>query len=55
MVDAILYLYKNPKECEQMGARGYRYGHNLYSRTNNVNKYVNLFMELIESDREVKN
>ena len=55
VVDAILYLYENPKECEQMGARGYRYGHNLYSRTNNVNKYVNLFMELIESDRKVKN
>lgn len=50
VVDALLYLYKNPKEREQMGERGYQYGHSLYSRTNNMNKYMELFKKLINAE-----
>lgn len=43
VADAILRLYKNREEVRQMGENGYRYGHNLYSRTNNMKKYMEIF------------
>lgn len=46
-VESILYLYKNREECIKCGERGYEYGHNLYSRKNNMDRYLKLFSEII--------
>lgn len=46
-VKSILYLYHNRQECIDCGQRAYEYGHELYSRKNNVNKYLRLFSELV--------
>lgn len=46
IVDKIIYLYNNQEKCVQMGINGYQYGHILYSRTNNMMKYITLFQDL---------
>lgn len=43
--EAILHLYKNPQLGDEMGQRGYAYGHLRYSRSENMKKYI----ELLES------
>lgn len=43
IAQAILTLSKDKKLCKDMGLRGYEFGHNLYSRTENMKKYINLF------------
>ncbi len=49
IADAIIYLYKNPEECKEMGMRGYEYGHELYSRSYNMKKYFDIFHEMCQS------
>ncbi len=46
VADAIAYLYNHPEECKEMGERGYMYGHELYSRTYNMKKYIELFQAM---------
>ena len=48
VANAILDLYNNPSKCKQMGEKGYNYGHRLYSRTYNMDKYIKLFLSLCE-------
>ena len=45
IVEAILYLKNNKSICQVMGRRGYEYGHELYSRSNNMRTYIKLFKE----------
>lgn len=49
--EAILTLYRDKEKCTACGERGYKYGHNLYSRKNNMNMYLNLFFELLEGSK----
>lgn len=46
VVEALLYLKGHSDELQQMGLSGYEYGHNLYSRTNNMDKYISLVNEV---------
>lgn len=46
VAEAILYLKNNPDITKKMGIKGYEYGHVIYSRTYNTDKYINLFHEL---------
>lgn len=46
VANAILHLFNNREECKQMGINGYEFGHNLYSRTTNMKKYLALFEEM---------
>lgn len=46
--EAILYLKEHPDELQQMGISGYEYGHMLYSRSNNMKKYIQLFNKMVE-------
>ena len=43
IAESILFLSNNGKLCKSMGDRGYEFGHELYSRTLNMNKYLKLF------------
>ena len=43
IVQAILYMRDNRDICSQYGKVGYEYGHELYSRSNNMKKYIDLF------------
>ena len=45
IVRAILYMKDNRDICTQYGKSGYEYGHELYSRSNNMKKYLDLFKE----------
>ena len=46
MSEAILKL-KNDKElCNEMGIKGYEFGHDLYSKSTNMKKYTQLFLKL---------
>lgn len=45
IVQAILYMKDNREVCVQYGISGYEYGHELYSRSNNMKKYLELFKE----------
>ena len=47
IVDAIMRLYNDRVECKAMGQRGYEYGHELYSRSYNMKKYIELFQNSI--------
>ena len=49
-VKALLEFYNNRKLCEEYGEKGYLYGHELYSRSNNMNKYLGFFKEVIKGD-----
>ena len=46
IVNAIMTLYNNRELSKEMGLNGYKYGHEIYSRTLNVKQYINLFSEL---------
>ena len=46
VAEAILKLYHDRELCRQMGLRGYEYGHVLYSRKENMRKYIELFESL---------
>ncbi len=48
VVDAIHYLYNHPEECKEMGEKGYMHGHELYSRSYNMKKYIELFQSLCQ-------
>lgn len=48
IANGILDLYKNRAKCKQFGINGYNYGFELYSRTLNTSKYINLFESLIK-------
>lgn len=48
MAEAILKLSRDEKLCKDMGIRGYEFGHKLYSRTENMKKYIELFKRMIE-------
>lgn len=45
IVRAILYMKDNRDICTKYGKSGYEYGHELYSRSNNMKKYLDLFKE----------
>lgn len=45
---AILKLYNDRNLCQEYGQNGYNYGHELYSRSNNMKKYLKLFEEISE-------
>ena len=45
IVRAILHMKDNRDICTQYGKSGYEYGHELYSRSNNMKKYLDLFNE----------
>lgn len=44
----LLELYHNRDLAVKKGENGYQYGHSLYSRTNNMIQFINLFKELCE-------
>ena len=48
VVKAILYMKEKPEMCTSFGIRGYEYGHELYSRSNGMKKYIQLFEECCE-------
>lgn len=48
MAQAILKLSKDEKLCKDMGLRGYEFGHELYSRAENMRKYIKLFERMTE-------
>ena len=47
IVRAILYMKDNRVVCTQYGKSGYEYGHELYSRSKNMKKYLDLFNECV--------
>ena len=47
IVRAILYMKNNRDVCTQYGKSGYKYGYELYSRSNNMKKYLDLFSECV--------
>lgn len=48
MAKAILKLSKDKELCENMGIRGYEFGHKLYSRAENMKKYIDLFERMLK-------
>lgn len=48
MAKAILKLSKDKDLCENMGIRGYEFGHKLYSRAENMKKYIDLFERMLK-------
>lgn len=46
VADSILFLKNHPDKCKEMGERGFEFGHELYSRSVNTKKYIDLFKEL---------
>ncbi len=48
VAESLVYLKNNPNEARQMGENGFEFGHDLYSRTSNMNLYLDLFLELFE-------
>lgn len=46
VADGILTLKSNPKMCEEMGNKGYEFGHVIFSRSYNTKKYIDLFHQL---------
>lgn len=47
IVHAILQMKDNRDMCTQYGLSGYEYGHELYSRSNNMKQYLDLFKECV--------
>ena len=43
---AIVYLKNHREICTAMGRQGYEYGHELYSRSNNMKEYIKLIRDL---------
>lgn len=48
MAEAIMKLYADRKLCKKMGIRGYEFGYKLYSRSENMKKYIELFKRMSE-------
>lgn len=48
VANAILKLKSNPQEVMLMGNLGYQFGHSLFSRSNNMKKYITLFNEMCQ-------
>ncbi|NCU27182.1 glycosyltransferase WbuB [Candidatus Nomurabacteria bacterium] len=48
--EAILHLYRDRKLCTEMGRNGYAYGHEQYSRSRNMQKYIHLFREMGDAE-----
>jgi len=46
VANAIVYLHNNKKEIIERGRNGFDYGKQLYSRSTNMKKYIDLFNEL---------
>ena len=46
VVKAILDLSSNPERCRKMGEKAFDYGNVLYSRSENMKKYLKLFEEI---------
>ena len=46
VVEAILKLKNDRSLCIEMGKKGYDFGNEIYSRSYNTSKYINLFMRL---------
>ena len=46
MAEAIMQLYKDREKCRNMGIHGYEFGHKLYSRSENMKKYMELFKRM---------
>ncbi|ELC8413681.1 glycosyltransferase family 4 protein [Clostridium perfringens] len=51
VAQGILMLKNNRNKCRQYGLNGYNYGHILYSRTNNMNKYIRLFNDCVINNK----
>lgn len=47
MAEAILKLSENTELCKHMGIKGYEFGHKLYSRAENMKKYLDLFERML--------
>lgn len=50
IVDAILYLYKNPEILKQMEINAKTYGEENYTASKNIQKLIDIFYELGEKD-----
>lgn len=50
IVRAILYMKDNRDVCTAYGISGYEYGHELYSRSNNMKIYLELFEECVKQN-----
>lgn len=46
VANGILKLKNNPLLCEQMGKKGYSFGHIIFSRSFNTKKYIDLFKKI---------
>ena len=44
---AVLEMYNDRNMALEMGKKGYEYGHDLYSRSNNMKKYMKIFYDVI--------
>ena len=44
---AVLEMYNDRNMTLEMGKKGYEYGHDLYSRSNNMKKYMKIFYDVI--------
>jgi len=52
VAEAILYMENHPDELKQMGVAGYEYGHELYSRKNNMKKYLDIISIVISNSKK---
>lgn len=48
VAEAIVYLKEHLDDLKRMGIAGFEYGHELYSRSNNMKKYIRLFNEMAD-------
>ena len=46
VAESIVYLKNNQDKVRLMGDQGYEFGHDLYSRSSNMNLYLDLFYEI---------
>ncbi|MFY2157811.1 glycosyltransferase family 4 protein [Cytobacillus firmus] len=51
VANAILELYKNKEKRNQMAERGHKFGQKYYSRSLNTSKFITLFTELVEKNK----
>ncbi|MBP1573088.1 MAG: glycosyltransferase family 4 protein [Oscillospiraceae bacterium] len=52
IVKAILNMKESRDMCIKYGISGYKYGHELYSRSNNMKKYLGLFNECVVATKQ---
>lgn len=53
IVQAILHMKNKRDVCKAYGVSGYEYGHELYSRSNNMKKYIELFEQCVVKKQDV--